>query len=145
TVPVAMASIRNAVCVCPKEVVDFISDLIKYNDNRKNKFSDNYYRAALINALAQTITPSVSLVKTVENLSQETKLVVEEITRFLNLEKLLPCYRHVVTVSCLKAIRILQKNGWIPSDPGLFKSYAEYGHFVDIRVTALEALVDTVK
>lgn len=44
--------------------------------------------------------------------------------------------------SCLKAIRQLQKNGHIPSDPSLFKSYAEYGHFVDIRIAALEALVD---
>lgn len=44
--------------------------------------------------------------------------------------------------SCLRAIRQLQKNGHIPSDPSLFKSYAEYGHFVDVRVSALEALVD---
>lgn len=44
--------------------------------------------------------------------------------------------------SCLRAIRQLQKNGHIPSDASLFKSYAEYGHFVDVRVAALEALVD---
>lgn len=44
--------------------------------------------------------------------------------------------------SCLRAIRQLQKNGHIPSDPSLFKSYAEYGHFVDVRIAALEALVD---
>ena len=44
--------------------------------------------------------------------------------------------------SCLKAIRQLQKNGHIPSDPSLFKSYAEYGHFVDVRVAALEAVID---
>lgn len=44
--------------------------------------------------------------------------------------------------SCLRAIRELQKNGHIPSDASLFKSYAEYGHFVDVRVAALEALVD---
>lgn len=44
--------------------------------------------------------------------------------------------------SCLRAIRQLQKNGHIPSDASLFKSYAEYGHFVDVRVAALDALVD---
>ena len=37
---------------------------------------------------------------------------------------------------------MLQKNGHIPSDPTLFKSYAEYGHFVDVRVAALAAVVD---
>lgn len=44
--------------------------------------------------------------------------------------------------SCLRAIRQLQKNGHIPSDASLFKSYANYGHFVDVRVAALDALVD---
>ena len=33
-----------------------------------------------------------------DNLSAETKQILEEITRYLNLEKLLPCYRHTVTV-----------------------------------------------
>lgn len=40
---------------------------------------------------------------------------------------------------------MLQKNGHVPSDPALFKSYAEYGHFVDIRIAALEAVVDYTK
>jgi hypothetical protein len=40
---------------------------------------------------------------------------------------------------------VLQKNGHVPSDPALFKSYAEYGHFVDIRIAALEAVVDYTK
>lgn len=44
--------------------------------------------------------------------------------------------------SCLRAIRMLQRNGHIPSDPSLFKSYAQYGHFVDVRTAALEAVVD---
>lgn len=47
--------------------------------------------------------------------------------------------------SCLNAIRILQKNGHVPSDSAVFKSYAEYGHFVDIRIAALEAVVDYTK
>lgn len=48
----------------------------------------------------------------------------------------------ILCCSCLRAIRMLQKNGHIPSDPSLFKAYAEYGHFVDVRVAALEAVVD---
>lgn len=40
---------------------------------------------------------------------------------------------------------MLQKNGHVPSDPSLFKAYAEYGHFVDVRVAALEAVVDYTK
>ncbi|XP_038057385.1 transcription initiation factor TFIID subunit 2-like [Patiria miniata] len=146
TLPVALATIRNAHSLCPKESLDFLVDLIKYNDNTKNKFSDNYYRASLITALTHTITPAVAMVSTsVENLTPETRIVLEEVTRCLNLEKLLPCYHHRVTISCLQAIRTLQKNGHLPSDPTLFQTYAQYSHFVEIRMAALESLVDYVK
>uniref|UniRef100_A0AAA9T4Y9 Transcription initiation factor TFIID subunit 2 n=1 Tax=Bos taurus TaxID=9913 RepID=A0AAA9T4Y9_BOVIN len=148
TMPVAMALLRDVHNLCPKEVLTFILDLIKYNDNRKNKFSDNYYRAEMIDALANSVTPAVSVnneVRTLDNLNPDVRLILEEITRFLNMEKLLPSYRHTITVSCLRAIRVLQKNGHVPSDPSLFKSYAEYGHFVDIRIAALEAVVDYTK
>lgn len=37
TMPVAMALLRDIQNLCPKEVLNFILDLIKYNDNRKNK------------------------------------------------------------------------------------------------------------
>lgn len=61
TIPVAMAGLRNAHGLCPPDVLKFLFDLIKYNDNSKNRYSDNYYRAALIDALSATITPVISL------------------------------------------------------------------------------------
>ncbi|RWS10616.1 Transcription initiation factor TFIID subunit 2-like protein, partial [Dinothrombium tinctorium] len=151
--PVAMAGLRTAHGICPQEVLRFLLDLFKYNDNSKNKFSDNYYRAALIDALAETVTPIVAAVfsrsglqqVTSEVLPPETKLILEEITRYLNLDKLLPCYRFVVTVSCLKAIRHMQKMGHLPSNPSFFREYAQYGVFIDVRIAAIEALVDITK
>jgi len=44
--------------------------------------------------------------------------------------------------SCLKAIRRLQRFGHLPSDASVFKSYAVDGNFSDVRLAALEALVD---
>ncbi|QQP54760.1 Uncharacterized protein FKW44_007696, partial [Caligus rogercresseyi] len=100
-----------------------------------------------VEALGHTVTPVVSVMEnesaiTAESLSPDTKLILEEITRFLNLEKLLPCYKYTVTVSCLRAIRKLQKTGHLPPNPGLFRDYAAYGQFIDIRICALECLVD---
>ncbi|XP_017782255.1 PREDICTED: transcription initiation factor TFIID subunit 2 [Nicrophorus vespilloides] len=148
TIPVAMAGLRNVHGICPPEVIRFLLDLFKYNDNTKNRYSDNYYRACLVEALGCTVTPVVALQKgniTFESLSTDTKLVLEEITRILNLEKSLPCYKYTVTVACLKAIRKLQKFGHLPSSPTLFKSYAAYGLFIDVRLAALECLVDFVR
>lgn len=61
TIPVAMAGLRNAHGICPSEVLAFLMDLFKYNDNSKNRYSDNYYRAALIEALGATVTPVISV------------------------------------------------------------------------------------
>jgi len=149
-IPVAMAGLRNAHGICPPDVLNFLLDLFKYNDNSKNTFSDNYYRANLVTALGETVTPVVSMLQndgviTSESLTEDTKKVLEEITRYLNLEKLLPCYRYTVTTACLKAIRKLQKTGHLPPNPGLFKDYAKSGQFEDTRVAALECLVDYVK
>ncbi|KAH8029854.1 hypothetical protein HPB51_004889 [Rhipicephalus microplus] len=147
-IPVAMAGLRTIHGICPPEVMKFLFDLFKYNENSKNKFSDNYYRTALIEALGETVTPVVSVLAhvgqpiTVESLSADTKLILEEITRCLNLEKLLPCYKYTITVGCLKAIRKLQKMGHLPNISALFREYAQYGLFLDVRLAALEALVD---
>ncbi|KAJ8973189.1 hypothetical protein NQ317_014990 [Molorchus minor] len=145
-----MAGLRNTHGICPPEVIRFLLDLFKYNDNSKNRHSDNYYRSALVEALGNTITPVVSVVSqgtpiTAENLSADTKLILEEVTRLLNFEKALPCYKYTVSVACLRVIRKLQKFGHLPSRPYLFKSYASYGHFIDVRLAALECLVDFVK
>lgn len=41
--PVAMALLRDVQNLCPKDVLNFILDLIKYNDNRKNKVKTQIY------------------------------------------------------------------------------------------------------
>lgn len=77
-IPVAMAGLRTAHGICPPEVIRFLLDLFKYNDNSRNHYSDNYYRAALVDALGNSITPVVSMVQhgatiTAENLSADAK------------------------------------------------------------------------
>lgn len=72
-------------------------------------------------------------------------MILEEVTRILNLEKYLPSYKYSVSVSCLKVIRKLQKCGHLPSLPKIYRTYAEYGNYIDLRIAALECLVDFVK
>lgn len=73
------------------------------------------------------------------------RLVLEEVTRLLNLEKHLPSYKYMVSVSCLKVIRKLQKCGHLPSLPKIYRCYAAYGQYLDLRIAAMECLVDFVK
>lgn len=79
------------------------------------------------------------------NFVHHRRLVLEEVTRLLNLEKQLPSYKYSVTVSCLKVLRKLQKCGHLPSNPKIYRSYAAYGQYIDVRIAAMECLVDFVK
>ncbi|EDW69454.1 uncharacterized protein Dvir_GJ12109 [Drosophila virilis] len=149
-IPVAMAGLRTSHGICPPEVMRFLFDLFKYNENSRNHYTDAYYRAALVEALGETLTPVVSVAMhgtqiTVDSLSTDAKLVLDEVTRLLNMEKHLPSYKYMVSVSCLKVIRKLQKFGHLPSLPHIYRSYAEYGIFLDLRIAAMECLVDFVK
>lgn len=71
--------------------------------------------------------------------------MLEEVTRILNLEKHLPSYKYSVSVSCLKVIRKLQKCGHLPPSSKIYRSYAAYGQYIDVRLAAMECLVDFVK
>ncbi|KAL8598547.1 hypothetical protein ACOMHN_051335 [Nucella lapillus] len=148
----SMALLRDVHQVCIPEILRFLLDLFKYNDNSRNKFSDNYYRAALVDAISQTVTPAATSVSLLtgqmvssETLSSDMKLILEEITRALNLEKLMPCYRYTVTVSCVRALRQLQRQGHLPSDATIFRDYAQYGVFRDVRLASLDCLVDFIR
>lgn len=151
TLPVAMAGLRNThkSCpreTCPPEVLGFLMDLFKYSDNSKNRYSDNYYRAALVDALAASISAAPvqhdPATITSDTLTENTRRILTEVTRYLNLEKLLPCYKYTVTASCLHAIRVLQKYGHLPTKSDIFKAYAAYPQYIDVRVAAVEQLVD---
>ena len=56
----SMAYLRDVHQVCIPEILRFLLDLFKYNDNSKNKYSDNYYRAALVDAISHTVTPAAT-------------------------------------------------------------------------------------
>ena len=107
--------------------------------------------SAVIDALSKTIGPAMDLASSVfgterKNLpiDPDAKAILSEVNRQLNMEQILPCYRYAITCSCLRSFRCLQENGHIPAESAIFRRYAQYGVFEDIRMTALELLVDFV-
>lgn len=60
--PVAMALLRDVQNLCPKDVLNFILDLIKYNDNRKNKVKQNHMPVHIVSQeiLNRTLTKQIN-------------------------------------------------------------------------------------
>ncbi|KAH8848767.1 Transcription initiation factor TFIID subunit 2 [Schistosoma japonicum] len=124
--------------VCPHEVLIFLSDLLKHNDNSRNPYSDGYYLADLVKAMKDTLTPAIIV-------PREARTVIEEVSHLLNLETETISYKGTVTVVCLAAIRRLQRLGFLPIDPSLFYQYALSKYYCDIRLAAIEAIVDYIR
>ena len=144
--PIAIGRLRNSHNLCPTETIRFLLDLIKFNENSKNSFSDVYYKAALIEALEATISASAasdSCGSKSSTLTPDMRLIIEEIVLRLNLEKLLPTFNYQVTCKCLNALRSLQKLGHTPDDVSLFKEYADYEKNCEsVRLVTFSILVE---
>ncbi|KJE89813.1 hypothetical protein CAOG_001233 [Capsaspora owczarzaki ATCC 30864] len=128
---------------CPWGVVRFLLDVLEMNDNSVNPYTDAHYIAAIIDGLAETVTDDYDL-KPTDTLpfpyEHPIHVILAEFTRLLSLEKLNPSYRHVVAVSCLNGMSLIQARGVLTIDIGVFSSHARYGHFTDVRLAAMRGL-----
>ncbi|KAI9488830.1 hypothetical protein BDB00DRAFT_25073 [Zychaea mexicana] len=146
---VAFSQVRDETGHVPIKVRQFILDLLKYNDNTGNEFSDNYYVSTLISALGDALIPSSdpSVVgpREGEPRSPEDEQLLEaakaEIERFRTLDYVVPSYHNVVTISCLQTITKLMLNGLMAVDPSLFLYYTRYGNYVGVRCAAFDSLM----
>ena len=57
----------------------------------------------------------------------EAKCVISEVIRVMNLEWLLPTYKHVTFIAALHAVRKLQREQHIPAQSVIFKRFAREG------------------
>ncbi|XP_019854461.1 PREDICTED: transcription initiation factor TFIID subunit 2-like [Amphimedon queenslandica] len=149
--PGLIASVRNSHGHCPPEVLTLLQDIIKYSDNSSNKYCDGYFRASLVDALSQYVTPPLAVLQSMqsdnplESLQADMKIVLQEIVQFLNIDTILPTYKKPITVSCLKAIRVLQRMGRLPSSSTIFKQYNQPNQFIDICVTVFQMIADIIQ
>jgi transcription initiation factor TFIID subunit 2 len=152
TIPQAMALQRNKDRVCSPEVINFLFELIHFNENSKNRFSDANYRSSLIDSLGNTLT-NIGLTSATTNvdhllnhaLDTNTKRIFDEILLQLNFDKVISSYGFCVTCSCLRVLHKLSIINGIPVDVNVFYEYAAYGMFDRVRLTACEILVEQLE
>ncbi|VDL74097.1 unnamed protein product [Nippostrongylus brasiliensis] len=153
--PQALARMRtNGMAL--QEVQCFIVDYIRYNDNSINRYSDDHYRASLLNALAACIAPVTTLGGVLPakififggnrwrgvEAAQSATPKCRETTHALNLDTIKPTFRHVVGVAALTVIHHLQRNGHIPSDSKIFWTFAAPKLCVNMRKVALRIIIE---
>ncbi|KAI9278501.1 hypothetical protein BDA99DRAFT_8605 [Phascolomyces articulosus] len=143
---IAFSQVRDGNGVTPIRVRQLLLDLLKYNDNIGNEFSDSYYIATIISALGDAFIPTHENpdpdAMQIDNEEDEQLLAaaVSEIERFRTLDCVIPTYHNIVTVSCIKALTKLMLNGMLELSVNLFLQYTRYGHYLGIRLCAFDSL-----
>jgi hypothetical protein len=93
SIPQSLSKVRDQKNQTPTKIVEFILDLLKFNDNFENYYSDSFYLASLLESLGN-LKPSS------QDLADQ---IWKQIFRYLNYDKVHPSFNNLLTQACLSA------------------------------------------
>lgn len=123
-VPQALSRIRDQTTGrCPPEVCSFILDLIRYNENSENPYSDSYYMVNLLESAANTLRPISGETRDFavrgnltmfdsDEFRQYVVDVVGEIDKCQRLDRWVPSHERIVTTAAMKMEELLVLAGY---------------------------------
>lgn len=141
-----LALLQTSHGLCPSDIPTLLFNLLLYNDNSSNRYSDVYYKAEIIRAMGDAIRMGVFHRgdSSLEFLPPEIKMILKDVLRCLTLDQAMPSYKFTITQPCLVILRRLQEYGYIVDEPGIFYSYVSDNYTYDVRKTALTCLISAV-
>ncbi|KAJ2798530.1 hypothetical protein H4R20_004787, partial [Coemansia guatemalensis] len=137
----ALSNIRDARGEAPRAARALVAGALRYNDNSENMYSDSYFLAVLVRALANGIIGSKRFARAHGPGASGTALA--EIERLRKLDVLVPSYRNVITASCLDALlRLSLAQPTVPLfNTALFTAMAAPEAYDGVRVAAVGGLL----
>ncbi len=151
-IPKAMARVRNTEGKCPREARQFILDLLKFNDNGNNEYSDYYYICNLMEALTNSLIPvkiqhgglafAFAEDEDEDELTKFQKDAVEEIERYRRMDEWILSYQNIYTRTALRCKRDLMKAKIIPQNPAELFAYTHDGTMDPVRIEAFDSMAD---
>ncbi|XP_064954623.1 transcription initiation factor TFIID subunit 2-like isoform X1 [Musa acuminata AAA Group] len=138
-IPHAVALVRASDKKSPREAIEFVLQLLKYNDNNGNPYSDVYWLASLVQSIGelefgqQGILFLSSLLKRIDQLMQ--------------FDSLMPSYNGILTISCIRTLAqmALKLSNSVPLDKvrELIEPYRNVENTSwKVRIEASRALLD---
>ncbi|XP_073310430.1 transcription initiation factor TFIID subunit 2 isoform X3 [Primulina huaijiensis] len=109
-IPHAIAMVRSSDKKSPRESVEFILQLLKYNDNNGNTYSDVFWLAALVRSVGELEFGQQSIIY--------LPSLLKRLDRLLQFDRLMPSHNGILTINCIRSLtRIAVKlSEFIPLD-----------------------------
>ncbi|XP_066390227.1 transcription initiation factor TFIID subunit 2-like [Miscanthus floridulus] len=95
-IPHAVALVRSSDKNSPKGAIEFILQLLKYNDNNGNIYSDVYWLSAMVQAIGELEFGQQGM--------GFLSSLLKRIDRLLQFDNFMPGYNGVLTVSCIRTL-----------------------------------------
>jgi transcription initiation factor TFIID subunit 2 len=139
---------------CSRQARNFLLDLLIFNDNSDNVYSDQFYIAKLLDALTTSIIPDkweserdlYSSLRMDEDDDVEFKTfiekTVEEIDKYRRMDEWTSTFQNIWTTTALHCKMRLMKAKVIRATPLEFLRYLQDGNYDLIRIKAFECLVE---
>ncbi|KAK4051913.1 hypothetical protein OIV83_002618 [Microbotryomycetes sp. JL201] len=151
TLLTAISMVRDGSGQTPPVVLQFLLDLLQYNDNLGNK-ANTYYIVSIMNALSHALVAVAaketstlgggdqSYMEEVEG-NQFLEPAIQEIERYMNADRLVPSYHNAITVAGIEWKLKLTLACLIPEDRMSFFVYTRDGNYPPVRIAAFDALL----
>ncbi|CAI8610202.1 unnamed protein product [Vicia faba] len=137
-IPHAVAMIRAADKKSPREAIEFVLQLLKYNDNTGNPYSDVFWLAALVQSIGEFEFGQQSILL--------LSSLLKRIDRLLQFDSLMPSYNGILTVSCIRTLAqiAIKLSGFFPLDRiyELLKPFRDLKAIWQVRIETSRALLD---
>ncbi|XP_047266049.1 transcription initiation factor TFIID subunit 2 isoform X2 [Capsicum annuum] len=137
-IPHAIAMVRAADQKSPREAVEFVLQLLKYNDNSGNPFSDVFWLAALVQSVGELEFGQQSIVY--------LSSLLKRVDRLLQFDRLMPSYNGILTISCIRSLTqiALKLSEFVPLDRviELINPFRTSKTLWKVRVEASRSLLD---
>lgn len=147
-IPYALSSIRNSYGRCPKDIQQFIIDLLRYNDNSSNEFSDSYYIASLISAIVHSLTVfdttgGQEFVGTGSvDQNEFVGKAIDEIDRCLRMDSWIPSSHNLITTTIIRRKENLVHGGFLAVKFEDLIQYTKPGNYTEVRLCAFHSLLN---
>ncbi|KAL6994920.1 hypothetical protein U1Q18_005056 [Sarracenia purpurea var. burkii] len=137
-IPNAIAMVRAADKKSPREAVEFVLQLLKYNDNNGNPYSDVFWVGALVQSVGELEFGQQSI--------PFLSSLLKRIDRLLQFDRLMPSYNGILMISCIRTLTqvALKLSEFVPLDRviELIKPFRDFKTMWQVRIEASKALLD---
>ncbi|KAG9229543.1 hypothetical protein BJ875DRAFT_488823 [Amylocarpus encephaloides] len=159
-IPESISRARGEDGKTPPAAQQILLDMLRFNDNGNNEYSDFHKVANLLSCLATSLIPGPPTARiagaiewpplalqakvAVDDAEREKnkRAVLDELDRYRRMDEWINSYQNIYTTTVLDAYRRLMSAKIIPLEPLDFVQYLHDGTLDLVRIKAFEALID---